>query len=334
MLTMEELLRIKVENFCCSSIAFAHDGKSILTGWNDGVIRSFTPLTGRLIYAILNVHNKGVSALATTSHGRMLISGGCEGQVRLWDVSPERQQLMCTLKEHKGPVSAIHVNSTDDGAVSASTDGTCIIWDLQRQCRNQILFANTLFMCVNYHPSDVQILTGGSDRKLAYWEVFDGSLVRELEGSSTAAINALHISPDGEIFVTGDNDQIIKLWKYQVGVTTHVGVGHSSVVTAIRFSPDSKFIVSGSGCGSLFIWKNPMVKESTERDVKQEDDVKCESGEEDIKDLPSVRSGESTKRILEGDNKSSNSGKSSIYCRCMDNNVKGDSKKSTPKTNK
>lgn len=158
--TMQELLRIRVPNFSCSSVVFSHNGKSILTAWNDGVIRSFTPLTGRLIYAIYNAHNKGVSALTTTSHGRNLISGGCEGQVRLWEVSPYRQQLICTLKEHKGPVSAIDINRFDSEAASASTDGTCIIWDLEKQCRRQILFANTLFMCVKYYPSGVQILTG------------------------------------------------------------------------------------------------------------------------------------------------------------------------------
>ncbi|KAJ8945339.1 hypothetical protein NQ318_009734 [Aromia moschata] len=88
--TMQELLRIRVENFSCSSLVFAHDGKSILTGWSDGIIRSFTPLTGRLIYAILNAHNKGVSVLTAASLGRNIVSGGCEGQVRLWEVSPYR----------------------------------------------------------------------------------------------------------------------------------------------------------------------------------------------------------------------------------------------------
>ncbi|KAJ8929876.1 hypothetical protein NQ314_017390 [Rhamnusium bicolor] len=144
--TMQELLRIRVQNFNCSSIVFAHDGKSILTGWSDGVIRSFTPLTGRLAYAILNAHNKGVSALATTSHGRNIVSGGCEGQVRLWEVSPYRQQLMCTLKEHKGPVSAIDINLFDNEAATASTDGTCIVgtW------RNSVVdkyFLQTLCLC-------------------------------------------------------------------------------------------------------------------------------------------------------------------------------------------
>lgn len=90
MTSLQELLRIKVPNFSCSSVQFSHDGKAILTAWNDGVIRSFTPLTGRLIYAILNAHNKGVSALCITHNGKMLVSGGCEGQVRVWHISPLR----------------------------------------------------------------------------------------------------------------------------------------------------------------------------------------------------------------------------------------------------
>ncbi|KAI4470193.1 wd-40 repeat protein [Holotrichia oblita] len=256
--TLQELLRICVPNFICSSVVFSHDGKSILSAWNDGVIRSFTPLTGRLIFAIMNAHNKGVSALATTHHGKTLISGGCEGQVRLWDITPYRQELMCTLKEHKGPVSAIHINLTDDEAASASTDGTCIIWDVIRQVRKQILFANTLFMCVRYFPTGVQIMTAGSDRKVAYWEVLDGSLVRELEGSPSGAINCLDISFDGSLFVTGGNDQIVKLWKYQEGVTTHIGLGHSAVVTAVCFSPDGKYVISTSSSGSIFLWHVPL----------------------------------------------------------------------------
>lgn len=66
-------------------------------------------------------------------------------------------------------------------------------------------------MCVKYYPTAVQILTGGSDRKIAYWEVFDGNLIRELEGSRSAGINAIDISPDGNMFITGGNDQLVKV---------------------------------------------------------------------------------------------------------------------------
>jgi len=79
--TTQELLRISVANMTCSGVTFKHDGKAILTSWNDGKVRAFTPLTGKLMYIIHNAHNKGVSALALTKDDKVLVSGGGEGQV-------------------------------------------------------------------------------------------------------------------------------------------------------------------------------------------------------------------------------------------------------------
>ncbi|CAK1596595.1 unnamed protein product [Parnassius mnemosyne] len=252
-----ELLRIVVPNFTCAAVLFSGDGKSIVSAWNDGNIRAFTPLTGRLMYCILNTHNKGTSALDMTSDGRTLISGGCEGQVRVWDIKPETQTLKKVLKEHKSPVSAIQVSPNDMEAVSAGTDGSCIIWDLMSLSRRQVLYANTLFMCACWEPRGCQLLTGGSDRRVAYWEAATGNLARELEASKVGAINGLHITQDGELFVTGGNDQMVKLWKYQEGIYTHAGLGHAGAVTCCRFSPDARHIVSTCAAGGIVVWKVP-----------------------------------------------------------------------------
>ncbi|CAH2036810.1 unnamed protein product, partial [Iphiclides podalirius] len=252
-----ELLRIAMPNFACSAVLFSADGGSIVTAWDDGNIRAFTPLTGRLMYCILNTHNKGTSALDMTSDGRTLISGGCEGQVRVWDIRPERQSLKKVLKEHKSPVSAIQVSPNDTEAVSAGTDGSCIIWDLLSLSRRQVMYANTLFTCVRFEPRGCQLLTGGTDRRVAYWEAASGNLARELEASKVGAINGLDISQDGELFVTGGNDQMIKLWRYQEGVYTHTGLGHAAAVTCCRFSPDKRRIVSACAAGGLVIWRTP-----------------------------------------------------------------------------
>lgn len=41
--------------------------------------------------------------------------------------------------------------------------------------------------------------------QVAYWHVYDGSVIRELEGSQSGAINGMHISQDGRHFVTGND---------------------------------------------------------------------------------------------------------------------------------
>lgn len=127
---MQELLRIVVPNFTSNSVLFSRDGKSIISAWNDGVIRCFTPLTGKLIFAIPNAHNKGCTAVALTANGKTLVSGGVEGQVRVWNIVPAKQSLVGVLKEHFGPITSVEINKFDTEIISASSDGSCIIWDL------------------------------------------------------------------------------------------------------------------------------------------------------------------------------------------------------------
>jgi WD40 repeat protein len=66
--TRQELLRIEVPGLECFSISFMNDGKSILSGWNDGKVRAFLPQSGKLFYAINDAHNHGVTALASTNN--------------------------------------------------------------------------------------------------------------------------------------------------------------------------------------------------------------------------------------------------------------------------
>ena len=71
--------------------------------------------------------------------------------------------------------------------------------------------ATTLFNKVCYHPDEHQIITTGTDRKIGYWETFDGSMIRELDGSKGGSINTMDISADGKYFVSGGDDRLIKV---------------------------------------------------------------------------------------------------------------------------
>ncbi|XP_012271661.1 cilia- and flagella-associated protein 52 [Orussus abietinus] len=257
--TQKELLRISVLNFICTSVCFSFDGGMIISGWNDGLIRAFTPQTGRLIFAIHNAHIKAVSAIVITMDGRRIVSGGCDGQLRIWSIRPDVQRLEVILKEHRGPITSLHISNSCEEVVSSSTDGTCIIWDIIRCSRKQVLIGNNMYLSARFSPNAVQILTCGTDRKIAYWETLDGSLVREIEGSSVGALNCLDISADGEHFITGSNDSILKVWEYHTADTTHIGLGHAAIITACKFSPDNKHIVTVSADGAIMIWRCPFV---------------------------------------------------------------------------
>uniref|UniRef100_A0A8C6T1Z7 Cilia- and flagella-associated protein 52 n=1 Tax=Neogobius melanostomus TaxID=47308 RepID=A0A8C6T1Z7_9GOBI len=246
----KELLRITIPNMTCNSIDFMNDGHSIISGWNDGKIRVFAPVSGKLMLTIYNAHQMGVTAIAGAKDCKRIVSGG---GVRVWELNLNSHQMLGSMKEHKDIITSIKIKNDDKECVSASSDGTCIIWDLDLQT----VIANTFFQTVCYHPEEYQILTCGTDRKVTYWHVYDGSPIRELEGSQSGTINGLHITQDGKYFVTGGDDKLVKVWDYMEGVVTHIGTAHGGSITSLKICNNSRILVSTSADGAIMRWKFP-----------------------------------------------------------------------------
>lgn len=255
--TRQELLRIEVPGLDCHCVFFTTDGKAIISGWNDGKVRSFLPQSGKLLFAINDAHNHGVTAIAATSDCQKIVSGGHEGEIRIWRIGRQTQIMEGSLKEHRSRVSDVKINAADTQAVSSSFDGSTIIWDIVNCTRIMCLFESTMFKQVLYHPDESQVLTTGSNRKITYWDCFDGQAIRMLDGSETGEIHALAITESGEHFVSGGQDKLVKLWDYDEGICYYKGVGHSGEITKICISPDQRTMVSVGTEGAIFMWHMP-----------------------------------------------------------------------------
>jgi len=78
-----------------------------------------------------------------------------------------------------------------------------------------------------------------------------------LDGSETDGLNTLAITAEGDYFVSGGQDKIVRLWDYDEGICYYSGVGHSGAVTKIAIAPNQKFVVSVGSEGSIFMWHMP-----------------------------------------------------------------------------
>jgi WD40 repeat protein len=271
--TRQELLRIEVPGLECYCVFFSGDGKSILSGWNDGKIRAFLPQSGKLLYAINDAHNHGATAIVGTSDCQKIVSGGMEGEVRVWRIGRQTQIMETSLKEHRSRVSSIHVNGQDSQAISSSYDGSCIIWDIINNTRVLCLFESTMFKEILYHPDESQILTTGSNRKITYWDCFDGQAIRMLDGSDTGEINSLAICEDGCHFVSGGQDKKVRVWDYDEGICYYNGTGHSGDISKVVISPDQRTMVSVGTEGAIFMWHMPesvLNGKHNEQDINQQ----------------------------------------------------------------
>jgi cilia- and flagella-associated protein 52 len=167
--------------------------------------------------------------------------------------------MAASSKDHRGAVNAIAVAPASGGdAVSASSDGACIFWDISNAGtlrRRASCLSNAFFTGVAFFPDDSQTVTVGSDRKITFWDAYDGSAVRVTDGSDTAALTDVHVDAAGRMLVSAGNDGLVQLWGYDEGHCYFTGVGHSAAVNRVRISPDRLFIVSVGAEGGVFVWR-------------------------------------------------------------------------------
>src|SRR5439155_27372340 len=76
----------------------------------------------------LKGHGGWVGAVAFAPSGKLLVSGGADRQVRIWDI--EKGAILHTLTGHSNAVVALACSPTGDALASGSFDRTIKIWQL------------------------------------------------------------------------------------------------------------------------------------------------------------------------------------------------------------
>lgn len=258
---VQEILRIQVPNLICNCIDLTDGGDTIISGWDDGKIRAFYPESGKLKFVIQDAHNESVTAIAAChpdsydNREWRMVSGGKDGRVRVWKVTPSRQTMEASMKEHRGAVNSIQILKDNSSCASASSDGSCIVWNLENYVRSQAMFASTVFRRILYHPDESQMLSCGSDRRITYFDSYDGEAIRILEEAADGELLTMHIEPTGTIFATGGRDTVLKLWHYDNGEPIAVGKGHSSDINGVKITPDARNVVTVGAEGAIMIWE-------------------------------------------------------------------------------
>ncbi|WP_062992063.1 protein kinase domain-containing protein [Nocardia anaemiae] len=110
-----------------ADIIVAPDGRTAF--WPNGIDVQVWDLTAARRVATLSGHTQGVTAIAVSADGQLLLSASRDATIRVWD--PRSGRCRLTMTGHTGGVNAVAIGGDGSLAASGSTDGAVRVWDLR-----------------------------------------------------------------------------------------------------------------------------------------------------------------------------------------------------------
>ena len=110
-----------------TSAVFTSDGKKIIAGNLDGVIKVYD-VESKKEAREMKAH-EGIWALALSPDGTKLASGGYDQTIKIWNVADGKD--LRTIKAHLGTVTSLSFSADGQWLASGSIDGTVKVWSVK-----------------------------------------------------------------------------------------------------------------------------------------------------------------------------------------------------------
>ena len=196
-----------------------------------------------------------VEAVAFSPTGALLVSGGADEKVRLWD--PREGKLVKTLDGHTSWVRAVAVSPDGQLIASGGGDGTVRLWNVETGAPHVAPLDDHLYpvTSVAFSPDDELLASGGEDGLVRLWRTGTGEPVELPESTRGRNIRSLTFSPDGQLLAIAREDETIEIWDPCNGRRTDRSLtGHTYIVTSLAISPDNTVLAAASLDASIRLW--------------------------------------------------------------------------------
>ena len=244
-------------------ISFSSDGSLLAIA--DGKIVRIIDFDTRQELKSLELQGDRVKAFAfsPTDNDQLALSDG--NSVLLWDVMANTPASVISTDTNSavealafspgGEKLAIGTGGGDEG-------GRMELWDVKTRTRDWRADKPAHFdgkkveptLCMTFSRDGGQIVSGGGDTKIKFWDAITGDQIGAALEAHTAYVLSLNFSPDGRLLASAGIDGRILVWDFATRQKRPEFLGHRGVVKSVTFTPDGRMLVSGGEDSTIRCW--------------------------------------------------------------------------------
>ncbi|KAH7104200.1 pre-mRNA splicing factor [Auriculariales sp. MPI-PUGE-AT-0066] len=213
-------------------------------------------------------HQGGVSVVRLfPSTGHMVLSGGMDTKVKLWDIYREGN----LLRSYSGHNKAVKdVTFTNDGRrfLSCGYDRQMKLWDTETgQCIKAFSNGKIPYV-IRFHPDEDKqhiFLAGMSDKKIIQYDMNSGDITQEYD-QHLGPVNTITFVDDNRRFVTTSDDKTIRAWEFDIPVVIkYIAEPHMHSMPAVTMHPSKKYFAAQSLDNQILIYNTDNFRQNRKK---------------------------------------------------------------------
>jgi len=198
-------------------------------------------------------HPALVQFISSSRDGKLLLTGGDDSTVRLWDVASGK-----LLRYLSGlPVGRFPCGLSTDGRyiMAEANDYSVRVWSSSSGLELEPLRGHkTPILSIASDPESRIVMAGSIDGTVLLWDLGTGRQLHRIEGEGVAhQITSTAFSPDGRFFAFGRSDRVAVVWDSNRHMKLRI-YAHAGEVVALAFGPDGNSLLAGCDDGTVVVW--------------------------------------------------------------------------------